>query len=149
MLQMFDYQFYLPNFLKFCDNIAHTLLGSWQFLKFWNGPLCRNKIQPLPHYSMLQHIGRVTTLKLVQRNCRGYLQTTLIIGRGGLISEFMWGILGSKFQLQQRIFIFSNKFAIKRMLSFKERTSKHHHWILRIWGKLSTKFKLKLTIFIF
>ena len=45
--------------------------------------------QDLPPYSMLQHIGRVATLKLVPRNCLRYLQTTLIMGEGGLVSEFM------------------------------------------------------------
>ena len=40
-------------------------------------------------YSMLQHIGRVATPKLVPRNCLRYLQTTLIMGGGGLVSEFM------------------------------------------------------------
>ena len=35
-------------------------------------------------YSMLQHIGRVATLKLVPRNCLRYLQTTLIIGGKGI-----------------------------------------------------------------
>ena len=40
-------------------------------------------------YSMLQDIGRVATPKLVPRNCLRYLQTTLIMGRGGLVSEFM------------------------------------------------------------
>ena len=40
-------------------------------------------------YSMLQDIGRVVAPKLVPRNCVRYLQTTLIIGRGRLVSEFM------------------------------------------------------------
>ena len=31
-------------------------------------------------YSMLQHIGRVATLKLTPKNCLRYLQATLIIG---------------------------------------------------------------------
>ena len=44
-------------------------------------------------YSMLQYIGRVATPKLVPRNCPRYLQTTLIMGGGGLVSEFMWGIV--------------------------------------------------------
>ena len=43
--------------------------------------------------SMLQHIGRVATPKLVPRKCLRYLQTTLIIEGGGLVSEFMWGIV--------------------------------------------------------
>ena len=43
-------------------------------------------------YSMLQDIGRVATPNLVPRNCLRYLQTTLIMGEGGLVSEFMWGI---------------------------------------------------------
>ena len=44
-------------------------------------------------YSMLQHIGRVETPKLVPRNCLRYLQTTLGMWGGGLVSEFMWGIV--------------------------------------------------------
>ena len=40
-------------------------------------------------YSMLQHIERVATLKLVPRTCLRYLQGTLIIGGGGLVSEFL------------------------------------------------------------
>ena len=44
-----------------------------------------------PH-SMLQHIGRVATLKLVPRN----LQTTLIMGGVGIVSEFMSGIVLKK-----------------------------------------------------
>ena len=43
-------------------------------------------------YSMLQHIDRVATPKLVPRNCPRYLQTTLIMREGGLVSEFMLGI---------------------------------------------------------
>ena len=42
---------------------------------------------------MLQHIGRVAELKLVPRNCIRYLQTTLKMGEGGLVSEFIWGIV--------------------------------------------------------
>ena len=40
-------------------------------------------------YSMLQYIGRVATPKLMPRNCLIYLETTLIIGGGELVSEFM------------------------------------------------------------
>ena len=43
---------------------------------------------------MLQHVWRVATLKLVPRNCLRYLQTTSTMGGGGLVSEFMWGIVG-------------------------------------------------------
>ena len=45
--------------------------------------------QAPPPYSMLQYIGRVATPKLVSRNCLRYLQTTLIMGGGELVSEFM------------------------------------------------------------
>ena len=34
-------------------------------------------------YSMLQHIRRVATTKLVPRNCLGYLQKTSIMREGG------------------------------------------------------------------
>ena len=40
-------------------------------------------------YSMLQYIARVATPKLVSRNCLRYLQTSLIMGGGGLVTEFM------------------------------------------------------------
>ena len=43
---------------------------------------------PFP-YSILQHIGRVATPKLVLGNCLRYLETTLIMGGGGLILEIM------------------------------------------------------------
>ena len=45
--------------------------------------------QTPPPYSMLQYIGRVATPKLMPKNCLIYLQTTLIMGGGGLLSEFM------------------------------------------------------------
>ena len=41
-------------------------------------------MRPPPPYSMLQNIGRVATPKFVPRNCLRYLQTTLIMGTGGL-----------------------------------------------------------------
>ena len=40
--------------------------------------------QAPPPYSILQYIDRVATPKLVSRNCLRYLQTTLIMGGGGL-----------------------------------------------------------------
>ena len=49
--------------------------------------------QAPPLYSILQYIGRVATSKLVPRNCLRYLETKLIIGGEGLVSEFTWGIL--------------------------------------------------------
>ena len=60
---------------------------------------------PPPPYSMLQHTGRVATPKLVPRSCLRYLQTTLIMGDEGLVSEFMWGIVGSLYPPQTIIFI--------------------------------------------
>ena len=47
---------------------------------------------PFP-YSMLQHICSVATPKLVPRKCLRYLQTTLIMRGGRLVSGFMWGII--------------------------------------------------------
>ena len=64
-------------------------INSWKNLwKFWNGPICRNKSGSSP-YSKLPDIGRVATPKLVSRNCLRYLQATLVMGGGGLVSEFM------------------------------------------------------------
>ena len=50
--------------------------------------------QTPPPYSILQDVGREATPKLATTNCPKYLQTTLIMGWGGLVSEFMWGIVG-------------------------------------------------------
>ena len=63
------YQFYLPNFLKFCDNISHKLLKPSQFLK----KIYRNRPDPSP-YSMLQDVGRKATPKLATTNSTKYLQ---------------------------------------------------------------------------
>ena len=61
-------------------------------------------------YSMLQHIGRVATPKLMPINCLRYLQTTLIMGGGGgLVSEFMWGSAG-ELSLNKGIAIFFSAF---------------------------------------
>ena len=46
-----------------------------------------------PPCSMLQYIGRVATSTLMPRNCLRYLQTTLAMEGGGLVSEFMRGIV--------------------------------------------------------
>ena len=73
-------------------------VNSWKNLwKFWNDPLCRINQAP-PPYSMLQYIGRVATPKPVPRDCLRYLQTTLMMGGGGLVSEFMWAIVGKQFR---------------------------------------------------
>ena len=60
-------------------------------------------------YSMLQHIGRVATPKLVPRNCLRYLQKSLIKGVGWLVSEFMWGFLSSKYASTQQYCVIINQ----------------------------------------
>ena len=62
--------------------------------------------QAPPPYSMLQYIGRGAIPKLVPRNFLRYLQTTLIMLGGELVSEFMCSIVGTKFQLKLAILIF-------------------------------------------
>ena len=48
------------------------------------------EINPAPYpYSMLQHIGRVATSKLVLKNSVRYLQRTSIMRGGRLVSELM------------------------------------------------------------
>ena len=55
---------------------------------------------PLP-YSMIQHIGMEIIRKLVPINSLRYLQTTVVMGIGGLVSEFMWGIvLSNKWKMK-------------------------------------------------
>ena len=76
-------------------NIPTTFhINCWDQVSSWSGPLCRNKSGP-SSYSILDHIGRGATKKLVLRNCLRYLQTTLIMEGGRLVSEFMWSIVGA------------------------------------------------------
>ena len=66
-----NFQFYLPNFLKFCDNISHKLLRPSQFLEIFgnSGMVYFAEInQAPPPYSMLQQNERVATPKLGLRN---------------------------------------------------------------------------------
>ena len=42
---------------------------------------------------MLQGTGRGAIPKILPRNCLRHLQTTLIIGKEGLVSEFMLGVV--------------------------------------------------------
>ena len=59
--------------------------------------------QVTPSCSILQNTGKVVTPKLLPRNCLRCLQTTLItspLGAGGLVSEFMWGIVVQAIMLQ-------------------------------------------------
>ena len=45
--------------------------------------------------SVLQHVRRVEPPKLLPEHCLRYLQTSLIMEERSLVSEFMWGIVGS------------------------------------------------------
>ena len=101
-------------------------------------------------YSMLQHIGRVATLKLVPRNCLRYLQTTLIMGGESLVSEFMWGIVGTKFQYWLSILIFWTEFVKKvYFCSRAEKVNTFEFLYQIIQTSPGTKFQLKLTVFYF
>ena len=80
-------------------------------------------------YSTLQRIGRVATLKLVPKNCLRYLQTTMIMGREGLVSKFMWSIVEFMktmyilllFELQNLRHLFINHIAIVLVLCAQHR----------------------------
>ena len=71
-----NYQFYLPNFHKFCDNISHKLLRPSKFLQknYGNSGMVHfEEINQAPRpYSILKHIGGIATPKLVPRNCLRY-----------------------------------------------------------------------------
>ena len=92
-----NYQFYLPIFLKFCDNISHKLLRSSQFLEnvleILEWSFFQKQISPSPPYSMLKHIGRVATSTHVPKHSQ-ILANNIGNGGGRLLSEFMWGIVG-------------------------------------------------------
>ena len=87
--------FYLPNFLKFCDNISHKLLRTSQLLE---------KIMEILECSTLHISGPFLLLNVAAywncsnneacaKNCLRYLKTTLIMRLLGLVSECIWGIV--------------------------------------------------------
>ena len=51
-----NYQFYLPNFLRFCDNISHKLLRSSQFLE--------KVLEILESFTLEQYITPLPILKV-------------------------------------------------------------------------------------
>ena len=67
-----------------CENSGNS--GMVQFAEL---------IQALPHYSMLQHNGRVAALNLVPRKCLRYLETILVIW-GGDQSQNLCKVLQSR-----------------------------------------------------
>ena len=84
-----NYQLYLHYLIKFCDNISYKLIPRKIYGNSGMAHIADINQAPSP-YSMLQHIGRVATPKIVLRHCLRYLQTTLIMGGWELVSEFMY-----------------------------------------------------------
>ena len=69
-------------------------VNSWKnLLKFWNGSLCWNKSGPFPLLNVAVYWQSSDTETCAKRLSQ-ILQTTLIMGGGGLVSEFTWGIAG-------------------------------------------------------
>ena len=82
--------------LCFCHNEAREfLIFSYFFLKNPDPKkIFFSEINQAPSpYSMLQHIDKLATQKLVPRNCLRHWQTIRIMGRGGLVSERVWRIV--------------------------------------------------------
>ena len=78
-------------------------VNSWKNLwKFLNGPLYRNKSGPFPLLNVAAS-WKSSNSEACAKNCLRYMQTTLIMGGGGSVSEFMWGIVGKseKFNNQE------------------------------------------------
>ena len=63
--------------------------GMVHFVQINQSPLSRHSPPPSPLYSMLENIERVAKPKLVPRTFLRHFQTTLIMGRAWLLSEFM------------------------------------------------------------
>ena len=84
------------NFVTICHINYWDQTNSWKnFQKIWNGPFWRYKSGSSP-YSMFQNFGTVAARKLVPKNCHRYLHITLTTVGGGLVSEFIWGIVDLK-----------------------------------------------------
>ena len=85
--------------LTFSNFVTTSHVNYWNQVNSWknyenSGMIRFAEInQDSSSYSVLQHIRRVATLKLVSRHCLRYLQIRLIMGGGGVVSEFMWGIV--------------------------------------------------------
>ena len=96
-------------------------VNSWKnWWKFSNGPEINEVPSP---YSMLQHIGRVATPKLMPRTCLTYLQTILIMWEGRLVLEFMWGITNT----------FQRLGWLKPWLHHSEKYVSATHWPMLDW----------------
>ena len=92
----------------------------------------RNSLRYLQ--TTLQYTGRVATPKLVQRNSLRYLQVTLMMGEGGLVSEFMrycslLGVIGFYFRLAILNLSWDNLFLLKQLLNNSSRWTKHLYFL--------------------
>ena len=87
-----------PSFRYLSPTISHInywdQVNSWKNLwKFWNGPLCWNKSGPFPLPNVAEYWQSSNT-EACARNLSQILANNIDNGGGGLVSEFMWGIVG-------------------------------------------------------
>ena len=117
--------------------------------------------QALPTYSMLQYIRRVEIPKLLQRTCLRYLQTTLIMGEGGLVVEFMWEIawrnkwkIKESFEKPAIFFILNALFLMFRICQMVlwliglllDHFDPHKNWSVEIMGRYNGFLSFKVNI---
>ena len=86
----------ISNFVTISQINYWDQLNSWKdFWKFWSGPLCRNKSGPSPLLNVVVYWQKSKT-EACAKKLSQILANNIENGRRGLVSEFMWGIVGDK-----------------------------------------------------
>ena len=92
-----NYQFYLPDFLEFWDNISHNLLRTSRFLekfmKILEWSTLQKQISPLHSTQCCSILEEQQLRSLYQETVSDTCKQHWKWGGGGLVSEFMWGIV--------------------------------------------------------
>ena len=86
----------LPNFFKFCHNISHKLLRPTQYLEKLPEILDLThfaEINPPPSLLHVAVYWQGKNTEACAKKLPQILETTLIIGEGELVSEFMEGVV--------------------------------------------------------
>ena len=86
--------FFMKYTLKLLKLFNITIAVCKRILKIYELPYIHLRyihiyIQCVSRFVILQHLGRVATPTLVSKNCFKYLQTTLIMGGGELVSKLV------------------------------------------------------------
>ena len=117
-LLFFAYCFYIQYQLYNGYNISHywdishimvtsywDQVNSWKNLwKFWNGSLCRNKSSPFSLLNVAAY-WQSSNAEACAKKFSQILANNFNNGGGGLVSEFMWGIVAKGTAIKIRAYL--------------------------------------------